>query len=774
MSFVVHIYLTILAYAIGAARALPVLTGPPLAGVIRDSASGAPLPGVTVRVTVGGRVVATRSTGQDGRYRVADIAPGIYHVSATRIGCRAATQTVTVTASGSVDADITMVALVAQLPAVSVTAAPVAVDLQTRNQTFQQEDYHGAPTSTTSQIVQQAIAGAARAPTGEVHIHGQHAEYTYYIDGVPVPSSIGGTLNELFDPAIADRIGFQTGGWDAEYGNKNIAVINVATKIPTDGVHYQLSGYGGSFNSDGQSLLVSGKAGPFGFLLSGSRQETSMRREPLVQNAQGNPLNFHNAGQDQYGFAKAEYRPSARDAVTLELDASRTHAGIPYDSSFGVLDDHQTDWNWFLNLAWLHRFADETGNPVAHGPATAPELFVAAYVRHSSLDYAPGAIDQPHFVFFPDTADRFNVQEHRMATTIGVKADYSWPVSSWVGLKTGLETSLVEGREDFNTVDARAIAGPSVNTGVRGGDAGAYVQAMFDPSPRWELRLGLRLDHHIAPLAGDIHQVSPRVRLNWFPTPETTVWVYYGRLFIPSNVEDFHVLAAAAQGDTVGQPTVPERDHYFETGAVHRFGNTVTAKIAAYYRNDSPAIDDNTLPGTALVATVNIAKVHVTGIESAVEWHPSGPLSGYVNAALSHASAIGPVTGGFFPTPYPAGWFDQDHDQRLSIVASETYALRAGFASVTGIFGSGLTNGTPEAAPNKTGLFDFNPGIKVAPSFIINAAGGRNWTFGVTALRAEVSVDNVFDHRYILKGAFTSGPSLGRPRSIQVKFTVDR
>jgi len=309
---------------------------------------------------------------------------------------------------------------------------------------------------------------------------------------------------------------------------------------------------------------------------------------------------------------------------------------------------------------------------------------------------------------------------------------------------------------------------------VRGGDAGAYAQAVFDPTSQWELRLGVRLDHHVAPLAGDMHQVSPRVRLNWFPTPETTVWFYYGRLFIPSNVEDFHVLAAAAQGDTVGQPTVPERDHYFEIGTVHRFGSTVTAKIAAYYRNDSPAIDDNTLPGTALVATVNIANVHVTGIESAIDWHPSGPLSGYVNAALSHASAIGPVTGGFFPTPYPSGWFDQDHDQRLSIVASETYALRSGFASLTAIFGSGLTNGNPEAAPNETGLFNFNPGLKVAPSVTINVVGGRSWTVGATTLRTELSVDNAFNHRYILKGAFTSGPSVGRPRSIQLRVTVDR
>src|SRR5881227_4436424 len=88
----------------------------------------------------------------------------------------------------------------------------------------------GAPTNTTSQILQQSIVGAARAPTGEVHIRGQHAEYTYYVDGVPVPAGISGSLNELFDPEVVKQIDFQTGGWDAEYGNKNAAVVNVTTR----------------------------------------------------------------------------------------------------------------------------------------------------------------------------------------------------------------------------------------------------------------------------------------------------------------------------------------------------------------------------------------------------------------------------------------------------------------------------------------------------------------------------------------------------------------
>jgi outer membrane receptor for Fe3+-dicitrate len=39
-------------------------------------------------------------------------------------------------------------------------------------------------------------------------------------------------------------------------------------------------------------------------------------------------------------------------------------------------------------------------------------------------------------------------------------------------------------------------------------------------------------------------------------------------------------------------------------------------------------------------------------------------------------------------------------------------------------------------------------------------------------IRPEIFVDNVFDSKYLLKGAFFSGASVGRPRSVQVRVNV--
>ena len=40
---------------------------------------------------------------------------------------------------------------------------PLAVDTRTGDQIFKQNDYHGAPTNTTSQILQQSIVGKLEA-----------------------------------------------------------------------------------------------------------------------------------------------------------------------------------------------------------------------------------------------------------------------------------------------------------------------------------------------------------------------------------------------------------------------------------------------------------------------------------------------------------------------------------------------------------------------------------------------------------------------------------
>ncbi len=749
-----------------------------IGGSVADSATGTPLPGGEVRILRGASIVASATTDPFGRYTVHNLPAGAYRVEVRYLGYRADTADVTIGAiEGLSRADFHLVPLPINLSAVEVTSAvPVAVDTRTGNQVFKQNDYHGAPTNTTSQILQQSIVGSVRAPTGEVHIRGQHAEYTYYVDGVPVTSGISGSLNELFDPQVVNQIDFQTGAWDAEYGNKNAAVVNVSTRIPSGGFHMDASTYGGAFaagrswpnGANGQSLNLSTNAGKWGFFASGSRQETDMRREPVVFDTLGNHVeNFHNDGSDLFGFAKLQYVPTDRDVVNLEVNRSRTRFAVPFDSANGVIDDHQQDVNGFVNFGWRRRF----GETSTLGSERQSELFAGAFFRDGSLNYTPGLADSATFQFPGDT-NHYIIAEDRNFHAVGVKIDYTLQPHHGLEFKTGVLTSLTRGHEDFSSTTTTGASGPSSNSDLKGSDFGVYAQTAIAPSDHWELRTGVRFDNHNAPFAGDRSQVSPRVKLSFFPDPGNTFWVYYGRLFLPTNVEDLRAITSTAQGGVAAEPTIPERDDFFEVGYVHRFPAGVVTKVSAYQKRSTPGVDDATIPGTAIVTSVNIGHVRITGIEGVVEVRPPGPISGYLNVALNHAYGFSGVSGGFFPPDTTSAPFDLDHDQRLSGVASVVYSAHGFYASATGIYGSGLTNGNPPDATYGTGLFDFNKNMKVDPNFILNASLGYAFAVGASVIRPQVYVDNLFDMKYALKGPFFSGASLGRPRSVQVRVNI--
>jgi hypothetical protein len=755
-----------------------------LTGTVTDSASGQPLPSVELTVMLDSRVIVAANTDAFGRYVVHDVPAGTYTVTARLIGFGAQSRRIVVgTGDGDIRADFRMPAVAQSLSSINVVASvPLTLDTRSGDQRFKQDSYHGSPSNTTSQILQQSIAGAARAPTGEVHIRGQHAEYTYYVDGVPVPAGISGSLNELFDPAIINQIDFQTGGWDAEYGNKNAAVVNVQTRIPVGGFHTSISGYGGSFNTNGETISASTNTGSWGFFGSGSRKSTDMRIEPVVfDTASNRVVNFHNHGTDYSGFGKIQYTPNASNILDLDVSVSTTEFQVPYDSSGGaVLDDNQRDRNAFVNLGYRHIFGADTVSGVEGGSTaqtSVPELFIGAFVRTGGLKYMPGAADVAQFIFFPDTLNAYNLRENRNFTTYGLKADYTVHPARELAFKFGTLGQYTTGHEDFVTTTNSGGFGPASNSDLEGYDVGGYAQTVYSPVERFELRTGVRYDAHNAPFAGTQTQFSPRIRLNFFPNPANTFYLYYGRLFVPTNVEDLRSITSVASEGVVTTATLPERDNFYEGGYVHRFPFGLVSKFAMYHKQSTPGIDDNTVPGSAIVTSVNIKEVRITGIETVQDFHPCGPFSAYLNLAVNHAYGRGPITGGFFPEDTPEGYFDLDHDQRVSGTISATYAPGRFYASYTGTYGSGLTNGVePEdcGCTYGTGLFDFNSGIHVDPSYISSASAGYSFSMGNAIIRPELHVDNIFDKKYLLKGAFFSGASVGRPRSVQLRVSIAR
>src|SRR5260370_42523812 len=130
--------------ALAAAVAPPLPASGDIGGTVIDSTASAPLPGGEVRISQGGKLVASTITDHFGRYAVHNLPAGSYSVEVRYLGYRAQTRDVTIGDTETLSrADFPLGSLPITLPALRVPASvPAAADTRTGNQTFKQNDYH--------------------------------------------------------------------------------------------------------------------------------------------------------------------------------------------------------------------------------------------------------------------------------------------------------------------------------------------------------------------------------------------------------------------------------------------------------------------------------------------------------------------------------------------------------------------------------------------------------------------------------------------------------
>ncbi|MGC8654342.1 MAG: TonB-dependent receptor [Candidatus Kryptoniota bacterium] len=715
-----------------------------IAGKITEKADGHPIAYAEVAVLRENNVVTGTIANELGNYEIKNLLPGRYTVVAYIVGFKKSKVDVNLV-PGRNELNFSLESTDITLEGVTVTASEQKkqsnqqLDIITSSPIFKESTYHAAPSSLPSTILQQNIPGAVQAPTGEVHIRGQHAEYSYYVDGIPIPETQSEEMVELFDPRVIDRITFRIGDLPAEYGDA-LSVIDVKTKIPATPFQANVSGYAGSFNSSGQSLSFTGHTGNFAYFLAGSRKLTDRRLDTQL------PEIFHDHGEDYYGLGKIQYILSPDDIISLDLDYSNSKFQIPFDSTGGIItDDHQKETAGFQNLIYRHGINTEAGTG---------ELYVALTHRQGTSNYIPGQFDAPSFYFAGDSTP-YNIQENRVFDVYGGKSTLAIPLSDILSVKGGVEGYWTTGNEHFSAFNGSLLGPQSIET-LKGYDFGSYIQTAYTPLPIFQIDAGIRYDLHHADGVITESQISPKFKLTYIPDVATTAYVYYGRIFVPVLVEQLREITGAA--GSVMQPTRAVRGNYFEAGAIHSFSTSLSTKIVGYYTEEKPGMDDNTIPGTSIQTPVNIDKIYVRGVELGLDYHPEGPLSGYFNMAVSHAVGVGATTGGFLPAEPPTTAFDLDHDQRITYSVGLNYHPSSYFANIIGSYGSGLTNGQTNGHVN--------------PHLIFDGSAGKDFHLGQWTIRPELFVNNILNHKYLLKGSFFSGAAWGTPRSFMFKLTV--
>lgn len=671
-----------------------------------------------------------------------------------------------------------------------------SVDSKTGNQIFEASQYHAPPESGMAQVIQENLAGAVKAPSGEVHINGEHGEFSYYVDGIPIPLGVFGGLNEVVDSKVIDRATFITDGYPAEYGGQMTGVIDITNRVPIGKIHLDFSSYFGSYfvlngtkpfspgkefstgqsttaagdtlggrvgpfrtiNSNGQSISLSNHYNKFSFFVSGSRQITDRRIDQPVVTL------FNDRGTDYFLYGKFDYQLNKTDYLTANLNYGRTKTQVPFDSAAqGYSPDNQVTTNSFQSLSYFHTISERKNKE--------SNLFIGAYAREGTLLYTPSSVSPVSFQFQGDST-LYSLTEDRSFSTYGVRAKYDTRLTKTLGAYFGIDLFETLGKENFTSRDSVGNPGPSVTTNPKGSDFGVFTQGDWHPVKPVRFEFGVRYDQHISPYVKLQKQYSPRLKLNLYADDFNSLYLYYGKLFIPTNIEGLRNIASNVSTSQI--PTIPERSDFYEIAYIRNFKFGLKSKIDFFYKYSSPGLDDQTVGTSAIKTPVNIEIVKTTGIKLALSYtHPKIPISAYLNAALIHAYGQGAVTGGFLDIDKDGNGTDLDHDQRLSITLGLNYQPKKWFINLTSTYGSGLTNGNPNDVPFKTGLFDFNSDAHVSPYIIFNIGGGYTFNLKKKAtLEPSIFISNILDNSYILKGAYFSSASYGERRNVTLKLAL--
>jgi outer membrane cobalamin receptor len=327
---------------------------------------------------------------------------------------------------------------------------------------------------------------------------------------------VDGALS-IVDPRSISRLDLITGGFGADYGDRQAGVLTLDTRRPTrtrTGLGLSLTGVGayteGVFAANRGRWLVSARRGYPDIALRVARRDDEV--SPRYYDA----------------FAKVGYEPAAGHTLSFHLlhagDTLRYHRKNNPD----LVSDYDSDYAW---ARWRG-----TVSPSLSGEAVL-SLARLTWGRNGS-----GTMDG-----FP-----FSLRDHRSLDQISLRNDWSLSLGDRALVRSGFEAGSASARYNygfshtFNTVaggrvvsvtDARS-ASPRPD-----GDAfGAFAALRFQPIGALVLEPGLRFDRRTAARDRD---VSPRFHAA-LPLGRATLRAAWGLYF---QSQGLHELAANA-GDT--------------------------------------------------------------------------------------------------------------------------------------------------------------------------------------------------------------------------------
>jgi hypothetical protein len=205
-----------------------------VAGTVIDAKSGESLPGANV-VVEGTRLGAT--TDAEGQFFILGVPPGTFSVTASMVGYGGITKTdvrVKIDQAARLKFELQEQTLEAAEILVVAERPPVELDLTASKQTMTTTDLELSWVNSVEEAVEvQSGVGVRGSIRGGFGVNA-----AYVIDGVDVRDSNTQSSFVVINTAAIQEMEVLSGGYNAEYGQANDAIINIVTRSARDRWHY--------------------------------------------------------------------------------------------------------------------------------------------------------------------------------------------------------------------------------------------------------------------------------------------------------------------------------------------------------------------------------------------------------------------------------------------------------------------------------------------------------------------------------------------------------
>lgn len=728
-------------------------------GIVHDP-QHRPIPGAQVQLKSATSDWSQQTqTNQDGEFEFATVPIGDYIVTASASGFQNLQQRITVTADSSAVLHFPLpIASVSQTATVSAQAPVGNVDSATTTTLVDRSDIALTPGAdrTNSLAIIADFVPAAYLTHDQLHIRGGH-QVSWLIDGVPIPNTnIASNLGPQFDPKDIDYLEVERGSYEADTGDRTYGVFNV---VPRNGFERnneaQIITSFGNFYQTNDEINLGGHTPRFAYYASVNANRSNLGLEtPIAQI-------HHDAENGVGGFGSLIFNATPKDQLRFVTSLRRDYYQIPFDPDPNSLEnqqfqtsglrDGQHETDDFVVFSWVRTF-----NPNAI-------LTISPFYHFNRANYGGSPNDTP-----------VQTTDNRSSNYAGGQATLALTLPK-NSLQIGTYTFAEHENEFFGLLlNPPPTPAPPMNPITDSETSSGSLEAFFlsdkfSVTPWFTLIGGFRATH----FSGSITENTIDPRLGAALRVPYLHWVfraYYGRYYqAPPLISITGPLLSEINslGGLSFTPLHGERDEE------HQFGVTIPIRgwsldIDDFETRARNFFDHNNVGESNIFIPVTIAEARIRGLEVTVR-SPRLWNRGEVHLAYSNqtAQAAGAITGGLicFPPADPScqpepGFSALDHDQRntLNVGFDANLPWRL-FAAANVYYGSGFTNGSPDAQFPDAYL----PG-HASIDLSLRKDLGERFSVAVNAL-------NVADRHLLIDNSLTFGGfHYNDPREVYVEF----